>query len=92
MLRFSSFGLPLILLAVAAHAHAAPQPSAPAKIAIPVCDPRAGQRMTRDKRLQSLEAALARDGRAAAKAFDCGNIYVLVKSGNPRAIALAVKL
>jgi hypothetical protein len=79
----------------------APQPSAPAQhapvkaaapSAAPICNPKAAQTGSRAKRLSAFEDVLAHDGRAAIKAFDCGNGYLLVKSGDARAVALAVKL
>jgi hypothetical protein len=65
---------------------------APAQIAAPVCNPKAAQAGSRAKRVRELEDVLARDGRTAMKAFDCGNGYLLVKSGDARAVTLAVKL
>ncbi|HXJ03275.1 MAG TPA: hypothetical protein VNH44_18800, partial [Micropepsaceae bacterium] len=73
-------------------AFAASPPAAPTKNAVAACNPQKAQAGSRDKRLKDLEDQLARDGRAAAKAFDCGNVYLLVKSGNARAVGLAVKL
>lgn len=72
--------------------YAWPATNTPAKIAVPACNPQTAQKGSRDKRLRDLEAMLARDGRAAARTFDCGNGYLLVKTGNARAVGLAVKL